>query len=81
MGIGVAVFLIAIGAILTFAVHATVSGISIPVVGIILMVAGAIGLIVTLTVFAPRRRTSITEERSVGDPATRDRVIERHDVY
>jgi len=81
MGIGVAVFLIAIGAILTFAVHATVSGISIPVVGIILMVAGAIGLIVTLTVFAPRRRTSITEERSVADPATRDRVIERHDVY
>jgi len=81
MGIGVAVFLIAIGAILTFAVHATVSGISIPVVGIILMVAGAIGLIVTLTVFAPRRRTSITEERSVGDPTTRDRVIERHDVY
>jgi len=81
MGIGVSVFLIAIGAILTFAVHAVVSGISIPVVGIILMVAGAIGLIVTLTVFAPRRRTSITEERSVGDPVARDRVIERHDVY
>jgi len=81
MGIGVAVFLIAVGAILTFAVHATVSGISIPVVGIILMVAGAIGLLVTLTVFAPRRRTSITEEHATGDPVARDRVIERHDVY
>lgn len=81
MGIGVSVFLIAVGAILTFAVHAAVSGVSIPVVGVILMVAGAIGLIVTLTVFAPRRRTSITEERAVGDPTTRDRVIERHDVY
>jgi hypothetical protein len=81
MGIGVSVFLIAVGAILTFAVHAAVSGVSIPVVGIILMVAGAIGLLVTLTVFAPRRRTSITEERAVGEPVTRDRVIERHDVY
>lgn len=81
MGIGVSVFLIAVGAILTFAVHAAVSGVSIPVVGVILMVAGAIGLIVTLTVFAPRRRTSITEERAGGDPMTRDRVIERHDVY
>jgi len=58
MGIGVSVFLIAIGAILTFAVHATLSGISIQTVGIILMIAGAIGLLVTLTIFAPRRRTS-----------------------
>ncbi|HXR41128.1 MAG TPA: DUF6458 family protein [Acidothermaceae bacterium] len=81
MGIGVSVFLIAIGAILTFAVHATLSGISIQTVGIILMIAGAIGLLVTLTVFAPRRRTSVTEERATGDPVARDRVVERHDVY
>ena len=82
MGIGVSVFLIAIGAILTFAVHASVSGISIQTVGIILMIAGAIGLVVTLVIFAPRRRTSVIEERSSSaDPATRDRVVERHDVY
>lgn len=82
MGIGVAVFLIAVGAILTFAVHASLSGISIQTVGIILMIAGAIGLLVTLTVFAPRRRTSVTEEHATTtDPVTRDRVIERHDVY
>jgi hypothetical protein len=81
MGIGVAVFLIAIGAILTFAVHATVSGISIETVGIILMIAGGLGLLVTLTVFAPRRRTSVTDEREVGDPVVRERVVERHDAY
>lgn len=81
MGIGVAVFLIAVGAILTFAVHTSVSGISIQTVGIILMVAGAIGLLVTLTVFAPRRRTSVTEERAIADPVERERIIERHDVY
>jgi hypothetical protein len=81
MGIGVAVLLIAVGAILTFAVHASVTGISIATVGIILMIAGAIGLIVTLTIFAPRRRTTVTEERVSADPVTHDRVIERHDAY
>lgn len=80
MGIGVAVFFIAIGAILTFAVHASVTGISIQTIGIILMVVGALGLLVALTIFAPRRRTSVTEERI--DPAvSRDRIVERHDVY
>ena len=71
MGIGVSIFLIAVGAILTFAVDATVSGISIQTVGVILMVAGALGLIVTLLVFGPRRRAGVVEERVVDDrPAT-----------
>jgi protein-S-isoprenylcysteine O-methyltransferase Ste14 len=45
MGIGVSVFLIAVGAILTFAVNASVSGINIATVGVILMVVGGIGLL------------------------------------
>jgi len=80
MGIGVAVFLIAIGAILTFAVHASVTGISIVVVGVILMIAGGIGLLVTLTIFAPRRRTAISETRVDNSPA-HERIVERHDIY
>jgi hypothetical protein len=72
MGIGVSIVLIAIGAILTFAVHAAVSGVSIVAIGIILMVAGVIGLIVTLTIFTPRHRDGAVE---------RERVVERHDVY
>jgi hypothetical protein len=67
MGIGVSIFLIAVGAILTFAVEATVSGISISTVGIILMIAGALGLIVTMLVFGPRRRAGVVEERVVDD--------------
>jgi hypothetical protein len=75
MGIGASIFLIAIGAILTFAVHATVSGVSIQTIGVILMIAGALGLMVTLVVFAPRRRaaagTTVREERVYDDrPAT-----------
>ena len=49
MGIGVSVFLIAVGAILAFAVDYAVSGIDLATVGYILMVAGAIGLVVALS--------------------------------
>jgi hypothetical protein len=87
MGIGLSVFLIAVGAILTWAVHATVSGIGIHTVGVILMIAGAIGLIVTMTIFAPRRRGVVSERTVTTDPgvapvatASRERVVER-DVY
>ncbi len=70
MGIGASVFLIAIGAILAFAVNTTFSGISIHTIGWILMIVGAIGLLTSLLVFGPRRRTStvVEEERVVRDP-------------
>lgn len=64
MGIGVGIFLIAVGAVLTFAVEATVSGIDINTVGVILMVVGALGLLLDLVIFAPRRRTVVTEGNS-----------------
>ena len=68
MGIGVSVFLFAVGAILTFAVSATVSGIDIATVGVILMVAGALGLLMTLAVFG---------RRDVG--STRQTVVDEYD--
>jgi hypothetical protein len=48
MGISLSILLIAIGAILTWAVSATVSGIDINAVGVILMVVGVLGLLVSL---------------------------------
>lgn len=48
MGIGVSVFLLAVGAILAFAVTADVSGISLGTVGVILMIAGAVSLLWSL---------------------------------
>jgi hypothetical protein len=56
MGIGVSIFLIAVGAILAFALEYDISGVDISVVGWILMVVGGLGLIVTLVIWAPRRR-------------------------
>jgi hypothetical protein len=56
MGIGIGILLIAIGAILKFAVSATVSGVNVQTVGVILMVVGAVGLLIDLVIFMPRRR-------------------------
>lgn len=67
MGIGASIFLIALGAILTFAVDYSISGLDLDVVGIILMVAGIVGLIVYVAVWAPRQRrradSALVEER------------------
>ena len=66
MGIGTSLFLIAVGAILYFAVNATVSGLSIATVGIILMVVGVIGLLISIFMLsADRRRTTVVRDRDV----------------
>lgn len=63
MGIGLSVFLIAVGAILTFAVKASVAGIDLDVVGWVLMGAGLLGLIWSLVVVNARRREVVIDPR------------------
>jgi hypothetical protein len=48
MGISLSLFFIAVGAILTWAVSVDVSGVSIQAVGVILMVVGALGVVLSL---------------------------------
>jgi predicted membrane channel-forming protein YqfA (hemolysin III family) len=73
MSIGVSIFLLVVGAILTFAVNVTAEGFNINTVGIILMVAGVIGLLLSLMFwsnFSPyrrRRTTALPEERVVEE--------------
>jgi sulfite exporter TauE/SafE len=69
MGIGTSLFLIAVGAILKFAVHTSVSGVSLQTVGVILMVVGVVGLLITFIWMASaRRRAPVVErERAVVD--------------
>jgi Domain of unknown function (DUF6458) len=70
MPLGTSIFLIAVGAILRYAVTATVSGISITTVGLILMIVGIVGLVLSIfymIAWAPRR----------GVPV--DRVVERRE--
>jgi hypothetical protein len=62
MGIGTSLFLIAVGAILKWAVTASVAGVKLEVVGLILMVVGAIGLALSLiraSTVAKRRRAVV----------------------
>jgi uncharacterized membrane protein len=68
MYIGTSIFLIALGAILAFAVTATVAGIDIQTAGLILMVVGVVALVVSLlqsAVWSDRRRA--------GTPVIRER--------
>jgi len=71
MGIGTSIFLIAVGAILKFAVTATVSGIQLATVGVILMVVGIVGLLISLVWLMQAR------SRVVAAPVARERVVER----
>jgi len=65
MYIGTSIFLIAVGAVLAWAVTATVGGIDIQTAGVILMVVGVIALLVSLlemTIWADRRRRRVEPE-------------------
>ena len=84
MTIGAGIFLIAVGAILKFATNFHVQEISIDTIGVILMVAGAVGLLIGLfqeIVWSRRTRPvapgevpppAVEERREVRDPAYRD---------
>lgn len=64
MGFGTSLLLIAVGAILKFAVHASVSGLSLGTIGLILMIVGIIGLILSfLWLASTRRRAAVVERR------------------
>jgi Zn-dependent protease with chaperone function len=68
MGIGVSIFLIAVGAILAFAVEASLSGLDLETVGVILMIVGAIGLVASLifwSSFSPYGRRREVVDRGV----------------
>lgn len=69
MRIGSSSFLLAVGAILTFAVSATVAGLDINVVGWVLMAAGSLSLIITMVVFAPGHGRIRVETRAVPSAA------------
>ncbi|MGD0441156.1 MAG: DUF6458 family protein [Acidimicrobiales bacterium] len=72
MAIGTSVFLLAVGAILRFAVYYSVRGVALGIVGIVLMVAGALGLLLSFTVFGSRTTRSRTVVRSPGTIAEQE---------
>ena len=74
MRIGTSLVLIAVGAILKFAVTASVSGISLSIVGVVLMLVGIAGLVISLVLASTARRTDVVHHSGEGytDPYTPD---------
>lgn len=82
MTIGAGIFLIAVGAILKFATNFHIQGVYVDTIGVILMIAGAVGLLIGLfqEIVWSRRRVPgevaggapVEERREVRDPAYRE---------
>ncbi len=78
MGLGTSLFLIAVGAILKFAITTTAHGVNINTIGVILMIVGAVGLVISLfymTMWADRRRHAAVgpaDRAVVREPVARD---------
>jgi hypothetical protein len=78
MGLGTSIFLIALGAILKYAVTANTQGLDLQAVGVILMIVGALGILLSLLFWNSwggfGQRSVIVED---GAPVRRRRVVER----
>lgn len=80
MRLGTSIFLLAVGAILTFAVTYSVAGVDLQTVGVILMVIGVLGIVLEFAMFRPRaqRMTSVTTADPVSGTTRRETT--RRDV-
>jgi hypothetical protein len=69
MGIGVSLVLIAAGAVMAFAIHVTGNGFNVHTIGIILLVVGAIGVLLSMMFwsswggFGGRSETTVIDRR------------------
>jgi hypothetical protein len=81
VGIGVSLILIAVGAVLAFAVHVTTSGFNVNTVGYILLVVGVVGGLISLAFWSSwggvggRRRTVIDEGPAPRRTVVQDEVV------
>ena len=66
MRLGTAIVLLALGAFLTFALRVDVSGVDLQVVGWILMIVGALGIVLEVAVWGPRSRRRVTHTEGYG---------------
>ena len=79
MSIGAAILVAAVGAILRYAVSDSIDGVNLETIGLILMIAGAVGFLLTMILeFGGRsHRTERVVERE-GRPVEREDIRERY---
>ncbi len=86
MTVGVSLLLIAVGAILTWGVEADVEGLDVDAIGVILMIVGLVGLILSMLFWAEwspvytRRRTYVEEPPARRPVRRRETIVEEDDV-
>ena len=80
MGIAVSILLIAIGAVLTWGVTAEAEGLDINAIGVILLIVGILGLVLSMIFWSSwggfHRRTAYVE----GGPVVRRRTVPRRET-
>ena len=83
MATGLSLFFLAVGAILTFAVHTAVNGVDLDTIGVILMVIGLLGMLFSLVLWdnwSPRHHRAIDDDVVIDDEAPVRRTVSRR-VY
>ena len=80
MGIGVSLILIAVGAVLAFAVHVSTSGFNIHTVGYILLVVGIVGAIISMMFWSTWGGVGGGRTVAAEGPATRRRTTVEEDI-
>ncbi|HVW31620.1 MAG TPA: DUF6458 family protein [Acidimicrobiia bacterium] len=83
MATGISLFFLAIGAILTFAIHTAVNGVDLDTIGVILMVIGLLGMLFSLVLWdnwgvRGYRRDDVLVDRD--DPIYEERPVRRATV-
>ena len=77
MGIGTSIFMIAVGAILYFAVNVDISGLELSTIGLILMILGIVGLVISFFMMSQASRRGVVTDR----PVAREPVARERDIY
>jgi hypothetical protein len=81
MRLGTAIVLLALGAILAFALRVDLSGIDLQLVGWILMIVGALGIVLELVVWGPRSRRRVTTTDAYDAPPAAPRRTTTDETY
>ena len=75
MGIGGSLFLVAIGAILAFAVEVETEGFNLNTIGIILMIVGVVGVLLSMMFWSSWGGFNRTDRTVIRDREVRDRDV------
>jgi hypothetical protein len=70
MALGTSLFLIALGAILRYAISDSVPGVDLPVIGLILIIVGVVGMVISffmMTLWDRDRRRDVVDDRRYAD--------------